>query len=157
MSHRLPRIVMMEDNPADVLLIREALREQGLEVDLVVVPDGEAALAWLGGDASADLILLDLNLPRHDGIEVLERIRSTRSLREVPVAVVSSSDSPHDRAGAERLGADRFIAKPCTLDEFLMIGRDIKTLLAARTPPPKEQWERDTAQPAEGSDPNRLS
>ena len=154
---RLPRIVMMEDNPANVLLMREALREQGLEVDLVVVPDGEAALAWVGGGASADLILLDLNLPRHDGIEVLERIRGTRSLREVPVAVVSSSDSPHDRAGAERLGADRFIAKPCTLDEFLLIGKDIKSLLGGRSRPADPGWTEDGVQPAEGSGPNSPS
>jgi two-component system, chemotaxis family, response regulator Rcp1 len=154
---RLPRIVMMEDNPADVLLMREALREQGLEVDLLVVPDGEAALAWVGANASADLILLDLNLPRHDGIEVLERIRGTLSLRDVPVAVVSSSDSPHDRAGAERLGADRFIAKPCTLDEFLLIGVEIKSLLAQRTRPADTKWKGKRVQPAGGSGPNSPS
>lgn len=130
MTRPRPRVVVMEDNPADVLLIREALHEQGVEAELVIVPDGEAALEWVGAGVPADLILLDLNLPRHDGIEVLEKIRATHTLREVPVAVFSSSDSPQDRAGAERLGADRFIAKPCTLDEFLLVGRDIKAMLS---------------------------
>jgi CheY-like chemotaxis protein len=133
MTKSLPRVIVMEDNPADVLLIREALQEQGVEADLVVVPDGEAALEWVSAGAPADLILLDLNLPRHDGIEVLEKIRATHNLRDVPVAVFSSSDSPQDRAGAEQLGADRFIAKPCTLDEFLLVGRDIKAMLSRRS------------------------
>jgi CheY-like chemotaxis protein len=132
MTRPVPRVVVMEDNPADVLLIREALHEQGIEADLVVIPDGEAALEWASTGARADLIILDLNLPRHDGIEVLERIRATPGLREVPVAIFSSSDSPQDRAGAEKLGADRFIPKPCTLDEFLLVGRDIKAMLSAR-------------------------
>ena len=128
-----PRIVIMEDNPADVLLIREALREQGLPANLVIVHDGEAAIEWASRshEPAADLILLDLNLPRHNGQEVLTHIRSQPSLSRVPVAVFSSSDSQRDRDEARRLGADRVLVKPCSLDEFLAIGEDIKDMLEA--------------------------
>ncbi|MGH9868247.1 MAG: response regulator [Candidatus Polarisedimenticolia bacterium] len=127
-----PRIVVMEDNPADVLLIREALREQGLQASLLVLDDGEAAIEWASGkDEAADLILLDLNLPRHNGQEVLQRIRSQPRLSHVPVAVFSSSDSLRDREETRRLGADRFLVKPCSLDEFLAVGEDIKNMLEA--------------------------
>ena len=138
---RMPRIVMMEDNPADVLLVREALKENGLEVDLLVIPDGEAALDWVGGRSSqpgADLILLDLNLPRHHGIEVLQRIRLEPRLNGTPVAVFSSSDTDQDRSVARQLGADHFLLKPCSLDEFLEVGAGIKRILGpGETAPPR--------------------
>src|SRR5271166_3921600 len=97
------RIFLAEDNPADVYLIEQALREHGVAFHLDVAEDGKQALAFLRGDASASdnarpaLILLDLNLPQHDGTEILRAIRKNVWLSDVPVVVLTSSDSPKDR------------------------------------------------------------
>jgi len=122
----------VEDNPADVYLIEEALRTHGVECDMKWLRDGEQALTWLAdnGDACPDLVLLDLNLPRVDGKEVLARIRRTPRLSATRVAIMTSSDSPQDRREMADLGADCYIKKPPTLDEFLEVGNTIKNLLA---------------------------
>jgi two-component system, chemotaxis family, response regulator Rcp1 len=125
------RILLVEDNPADVYLIEEALRTHGVEYELNWLRDGEQALALLSGSefVSPDLVLLDLNLPRVDGKEVLARIRRMPELATVPVAIMTSSDSPQDRREMAELGASCYIKKPPTLDEFLEVGGVVKTLL----------------------------
>lgn len=127
------RIILVEDNPADVFLIKEAMRSHGIPFDLQWFSDGEDAVAHLEGLGTTgkvpDVILLDLNLPKLDGKEVLVRIRQIERLRHVPVAILTSSDSPHDRHEAARLGASIYIKKPPTLDEFLDVGGTIKELL----------------------------
>ena len=122
-------IFLAEDNPADVYLLREALAaECAGEIDVVVAQDGEEALDFFQGrgafhDAGhPDLIILDLNLPKSDGNDVLKVIRETASLATVPVVILTSSDSPRDRAAAERLGANHYITKPSDLDDFLALG-----------------------------------
>ena len=122
----------MEDNPADVYLIEEALRTHGVQFEMKWLRDGEQALALLSQDClgSPDLVLLDLNLPRVDGKEVLTRIRQTPQLAGVLVAIMTSSDSPQDRREMADLGASCYIKKPPTLDEFLEVGGVIKNLLA---------------------------
>lgn len=129
-------ILLVEDNPADVFLIEEALRTHQVEFKLQWIADGEQALTAFqnsgGFDTIPDLILLDLNLPRVDGKEILARIRQVGSLDQTRVAVLTSSDSPSDRRDAETLGADCYIKKPPTLDEFLAIGGVIKDLVAER-------------------------
>ena len=114
-----PRILVVEDSSADVRLLREAVREHGISVDLEAVADGERALGRLrdGGDAP-DLVLLDLNLPRMDGREVLEAIKRDPVLRPIPVIVLSTSASPRDVADCYERHANAYLVKPLGLDEF---------------------------------------
>lgn len=125
------RILVAEDNPADVYLLREAFSLAGHQVDLVVVTDGEQALAFVQShgvfsDAKVpDLIVLDLNLPKSDGSDVLRCIRETERFAGIPVVVLTSSDSPRDRKTIEGLGASSFITKPSDLDSFLALGRTL--------------------------------
>ncbi|HUD99676.1 MAG TPA: response regulator [Bryobacteraceae bacterium] len=128
-------VLLAEDNPADVYLIREALREHQVDCDVRIATDGQQVLQILSADESpADtgqpaLIILDLNLPRHDGIEILQHIRDTAQVPGVPVVVLTSSDSPHDRQAATQLGVARFLQKPSSLDQFLSLGAIFKELL----------------------------
>ncbi len=128
-------IVLVEDNPADVFLIKEALRTHHIPFQLRWFSDGEGAVSYVDElqrkSAIPDLILLDLNLPRLDGKEVLSRIRGNPQLVNVPVAILTSSDSPHDRRETTKLGANCYIRKPPTLDAFLRVGSTIKELLAS--------------------------
>ena len=125
------RILVVEDNPADVYLLREALSLEGKQVDLTVVIDGEQALKYVQrkgefeGATTPDLVVLDLNLPKSDGGDVLRCIREDSNYAGVPVVVLTSSDSPRDRKTIESLGADRFITKPSDLDEFMALGRTL--------------------------------
>lgn len=131
------RFVIVEDNPADVLLIKEALRQAGIQADIRDFADGAGALkairtrheTW--GPPPPNLVLLDLNMPRVSGFEVLRELRSTPDLQDVPVAVVTSSSSPRDMEQASRLGASRYIKKPLDLHEFFTtIGSAVRELLA---------------------------
>ena len=128
------RILLVEDNPADVYLIEEALKTHHLRFELEWMSDGEQAVACLSRIAEQgsppDLILLDLNLPRVDGKEVLARARAIPRLKDTLVAILTSSDSPADRRDTAALGANCYIKKPPTLDEFLSIGGIIKELLS---------------------------
>ena len=131
----MPEVLLADDNPSDVYLIREALREHAVDCVLHVVSDGKDALGVISGEAgSADaksisLIILDLNLPRHDGIEILQKLRESVTLEHVPVVVLTSSDSPRDRVLANELGATRYLRKPSNLEEFLSLGAVFKDLL----------------------------
>ena len=130
------RIVLIEDNPADVYLIRTALDEHGMLYDLQVVSDGRQCVSLIdcyrqgGTPKIPDLFVLDLNLPTHDGTAILRMIKETPALSKVPVAILTSSESPKEKAAAEALGADRFIRKPIELEEFLRIGGIFKTMCA---------------------------
>jgi two-component system, chemotaxis family, response regulator Rcp1 len=133
---------MAEDNPADVYLIRYVLKESGIDFHLNVATDGKEALSFLFGEDGFDetetpaLILLDLNLPKHDGTEILERIRRDETFASVPVIILTSSDSPKDRLIATELGATRYLRKPSSLNEFMAVGTVIKEVLAASPAPP---------------------
>ena len=128
----MTQVLLAEDNAADVYLIREALREHAVNCELRVAADGQEVLEILQGSGphieEIRLIILDLNLPRHDGIEILERLRDT-GLRQIPVVVLTSSDSQRDRAQAIQLGAVRFLRKPSELEQFLSLGAVFKELL----------------------------
>ena len=128
----MTQILLAEDNAADVYLIREALREHNVSCDLRVAPDGQEVLDALAGDSpkigEVKLIILDLNLPRHDGIEILERLRDV-GLQHIPVVVLTSSDSQRDRDLAIQLGAVRFLRKPSELEQFLSLGGVFKELI----------------------------
>ena len=126
-------ILLAEDNPADVYLIREALNEFGVTCTLRIASDGKDVLTLISsGDSSwqPDLIILDLNLPRHDGLEILRELRMTEATAKVPVVILTSSDSPRDRATAYELGATRYLRKPSNLEQFLQLGEVFKNLLA---------------------------
>lgn len=131
------RIFLAEDNPADVFLIERALKEHNVVFDLEVAENGKQALSFLRrvdgsvGEIPPSLIVLDLNLPQHDGAEILQRIRQTRALCSVPVVVLTSSDSPRDQHTALQSGASRYIRKPSNLQEFMAIGAALKELLGA--------------------------
>ena len=123
------RILHVEDNPGDVRLIGEALNEMGRAVEIAVARDGEEALDYLyrGGPhinaPRPDLILLDLNLPRKSGREVLAEIKVVPDLKDIPVVVFTSSSAPSDIRETYGLNANCYITKPSDLDElFRVIG-----------------------------------
>lgn len=118
-------ILLVGDNPGDVRLVREALRGATPPHRLSVVPDGVAAVAFLrreGAHATApraDLVLLDLNLPRLDGRAVLRALKADPTMWRIPVVVLSNSSDAADVAAAYDLGASAFVTKPLDLDDFL--------------------------------------
>jgi CheY-like chemotaxis protein len=142
-SVRPIEILLVEDNPADVRLTREALMEQKLFTNLSVVGDGVEAMEFLhreGQFAKAprpDLILLDLNLPRKDGREVLKEIKADLALRSIPVVVLTISKAEEDVMKAYSLQANCFISKPVDLSQFLHVVQSIKEfwLTIVRLPP----------------------
>jgi CheY-like chemotaxis protein len=125
-------IVVVEDNPADVLLIRKALEEKGIRCALTCFENGETALRNLSqkGRLLPDLILLDLQLPTADGIEVLGRISGMPRFSDVPIVILTSSESPSDMQRTARMGAARYIRKPSRLGDFLReVGTGVEEML----------------------------
>lgn len=122
-------ILLIEDNPGDVRLTREALTAGKVYNNLHVVRDGEQALRFLRREAEyadsirPDLILLDLNLPRMDGRQVLERIKDDPELKRIPVVVLTSSEAEEDVLRSYDLHANCYITKPVDLDQFLRVVR----------------------------------
>ncbi len=134
----VPRILLVEDNPADVRLMREAFAEQGTSVELVIAGDGEEAMRLLQEPVNRpDLILLDLNLPRKDGREVLAEIKADASLRTIPVLVLTSSEAERDVEHSYALHANVYLRKPLSYTELQAIVAAIDTfwLTVARLPP----------------------
>jgi two-component system, chemotaxis family, response regulator Rcp1 len=139
------RIFVAEDNPADVDLLRRSLEEHGTAYQLDVASDGAEALRFVEvflESAIPDLILLDLNLPKHDGIEILKHVRRHQRLDSVPVIILTSSDSPKDRMSAVKLGITRYLRKASSLEEVMAIGAIINEVLAATamTSAPVQVW-----------------
>lgn len=129
---RQHQLLVIEDNPADVVLLRRALAGAGLDYQLTVINDGAEALAlFRPGSAilEADLAIVDMNLPKHSGLEIIERMRANPAFAEMPVVILSSSSAPRDRAMMDRFQVKRYIVKPADLDEFMKIGWQIKELL----------------------------
>jgi CheY-like chemotaxis protein len=123
------RIVLVEDEPGDVYLLEKALSDRRINYELTCFEDGEQAMQGLS-KVIPDLILVDLNLPRRDGFEVLRSIRSRPSLVGVPVGVFTSSEAPSDRSRASLIGAERYIHKPAELNEFVStVGQAVAELL----------------------------
>ncbi len=122
---KLMHILLVEDNPGDVLLIQEAFRELEHECEFSVTCDGETALAKLLGQADVeaietpDLILLDLNLPRKSGLDTLREIKSSDKLRSIPVLVLTSSRAKRDLVAAYDLHCNAYLCKPATFDGYV--------------------------------------
>jgi chemotaxis family two-component system response regulator Rcp1 len=137
-------VLLVEDNPGDVRLIREVLAEAEERIDLDVAADGESALARLRGTGQRgvphrpDLLLLDLNLPRKGGLEVLAELKADPVLRRIPVIVLTSSAADHDVLGAYDRHANCFVTKPLQLEDFIQAVRGIASfwLRAAELPRP---------------------
>ncbi len=137
-------ILLVEDDPGDVDLTREALKDAKLALTLNVVGDGEQALAYLRRErryahaARPDLIILDFNLPRKDGREVLAEVKGDAALKSIPIVVVTSSDAEADILRSYDLGANCYVTKPLGLEQFLQVVREIKDfwLTIVRLPVP---------------------
>lgn len=129
---RPAEILLVEDNPADVRLTQEALKENKIAINLHVVENGLEAMLFLrrggqyGGAPRPDLVLLDLNLPKKDGREVLEEIKADMDLKRIPVVVLTSSKSEEDVLRAYNSHGNCYITKPVNLEQFLKIVRSIK-------------------------------
>jgi two-component system response regulator len=123
------QVLLVEDNPADVRLTREALQESKSPVTLHVVEDGIKAMAFLRTPTTEtprpDIILLDLNLPRKDGREVLQEIRRDDMLRHIPVVILTTSQAEQDVLKAYQLSANAYITKPVDLEQFFNVVRTI--------------------------------
>ena len=125
-------VLLVEDNPGDIRLTQEAFKEGTVPKELHVVKDGVEALEFLRKQGkfalspTPDIILLDLNVPRKDGREVLAEVKTDEVLRFIPVIVLTTSDSEQDITKAYSLYANCFITKPVDLDQFIFIIRQIE-------------------------------
>jgi chemotaxis family two-component system response regulator Rcp1 len=132
MTERPIEILLVEDNAGDVLLTREALREGHVRNNLSVAKDGAEALAMLrrapeyGEAPRPDLVLLDLNLPKLDGRQVLAEMKGDPDLRRIPVVVLTTSKSEEDVLRSYDLHANSYITKPVDFDQFMTVVQSIK-------------------------------
>src|ERR1700677_4313667 len=135
MSRNRFHIVLVEDAEPDVILVREALEQSGLEFELRVFDDGEQGVDFVENidrDATITrphLFLLDLNLPKKTGGQILERVRQSPRCGQIPVVILTSSDSQRDKAQAAKLNATGYFRKPSRLDEFMKLGPYVRDLL----------------------------
>ena len=133
MSGRTVEVLLAEDNRGDVALTRRALRDSKLMVNLHVVADGEEAMRFLrrqGEHADAvrpDLILLDINMPLKNGLEVLAEIKQVPDLRAIPVCILTTSSSDGDIAAAYEHHANAYITKPVDLSQFVEVVKAIES------------------------------
>ncbi len=133
------RVLVIEDNSSDVFLLERALNQHGLRFDLTHLTDGAEALAFIRREgsyadaATPDLILVDLNLLKCNGVDILREIRNAKHLAGTRLCAWSSSRSRQDRALLVELGVAQFITKPSGLDQFMEIGKIIKDLLPGHT------------------------
>ncbi len=123
-------ILLVEDNPSDEKLTLLAFKRSGISNEVVVVRDGPAAIAYLLGDAQSEaplpaLMLLDLNLPKVGGLEVLQRIRQSDRTRLLPVVILTSSREEEDIARSYALGANAYVRKPVDFAEFAQAARTV--------------------------------
>lgn len=125
-------VLLVEDNPGDVRLTREALKDAKVRNNLSVVADGVEAMEYLrregvhGQATRPDLILLDLNLPRKGGREVLAEIKEDAGLKHIPVVILTTSQAEQDILASYRLRANAFVTKPVDLEQFLKVVKSIE-------------------------------
>jgi len=145
MNGRPVEILLVEDNPGDVRLTIEALRESNFINNLTVARDGVEALAYLrregkfANSVRPDLILLDLNLPRKDGREVLAEIKADPKLHTIPIVVLTTSRAEQDVLRSYELQANCFITKPVDLEQFITVVKSIENFWLTVVTLPGEQ------------------
>ena len=144
-SHRPFEILLAEDNPGDVRLTREALRDASISNHLHVVPDGVETIEFLhhkgryAEEPYPDLIILDLNMPRMDGRKVLAILKSDTKLRRIPIVILSSSQSETDIRSAYELQANCYVTKPSDFEQFVRVVREIDAFWAVVAELPASQ------------------
>jgi chemotaxis family two-component system response regulator Rcp1 len=128
-------IFLAEDNPGDVFLVKRALDYHRIDYELSLAKDGEEALSVMrqaeDGEVIVDLLLVDLNLPRYDGGQIVAAARSGKILGKTPIILLTSSDSPHDRGRLIELGANLYFRKPTDLRSFMEVGQLVKDVMGA--------------------------
>jgi len=128
-------VFLAEDNRGDAFLVREALNEYGLSHQLIIAEDGDQAARFMEEFGKTtprpDIVLLDLNLPKRDGTEVLRLFRERKDCHGIPVIVITSSDSPRDRTRAAELKANYYFRKPSEFEEFMRLGALVKRAVGA--------------------------
>jgi len=135
MKSEKPNVLLVEDNPADINLVEEALEEAHLDCRLHIMRDGVRAIQFLERlDAEPDhppldVVLLDLNLPKIGGEEVLKRVRMSPKCDGVKVLIISSSDLPADREHMMKLGASDYFRKPSDLAQFMLLGIKVRAMI----------------------------
>jgi CheY-like chemotaxis protein len=131
------KILLIEDNPGDVKLTAELIEDLGLPVEISAIGDGQQALAFVrrcqnGEEDVPDVVLLDINLGRGSGMDVLRAARAHERTRGIFIAVYSGSSSPLDMKKAEQLGADAYLLKPMTIDEIDRMSATMRTIVEGR-------------------------
>lgn len=126
------KILLVEDNPGDVRLTQEALKEGRVHNELAVVSDGVEAMAYIRQEGKysdvgrPDLVLLDLNLPKKDGREVLAEIKADERLRRIPIVILTTSHAEQDVLTSYGLHANCYVTKPVDLDQFITVVKTIE-------------------------------
>lgn len=126
-------VLLVEDDPGDVILTQEGLRASKLHINLHVVDNGEKALAFLHREPPYEdaprpgLIILDLNLPRINGMEVLKEIKTNEALQTIPTVILTTSRAEEDVIRSYKLGANCYVSKPLNLDEFVKVVSSIES------------------------------
>jgi CheY-like chemotaxis protein len=134
------RIVLIEDAEPDVFLVREALESTHLKFDLHVLDDGEKGVEYIDAldrdnhVVLPHLLLLDLNLPKKGGDQVLERLRRSEKAKHLPVVILTSSDSPRDKAKASQYQVTEYFRKPSRLEDFMKLGQVVAQILKVGGP-----------------------
>jgi two-component system, chemotaxis family, response regulator Rcp1 len=144
MAQKPIEVLLAEDNPGDVRLTRDALRGSRVRMNLSVVGDGEEAMAFLrrqgpyGGAARPSLVLLDLNMPKKDGREVLAEMKQDLDLASIPVVIFTSSEAEEDIIQSYKLHANSYVSKPTYLEQYTTAVKSIEDfwLRLAKLPPP---------------------
>ena len=140
-SHSHRPILLVEDNPLDIDLTLRAFKKQGLLNPIEIARDGEEAVSWIprweAGEPLPLIVLLDLKLPRIDGLEVLRRFKEKPRIKLVPVVVLTSSSQDRDITTAYEFGANSYIVKPVDFDKFVSVAAEIELYWLATTVLPR--------------------
>jgi len=131
-----PQILLIEDNPGDILLFRIALSEAGIDSDVQEIRDGRAALDYVRQEGSGlpDLVVLDLNLPKADGREILTAMRANPLFQSVPVIIWTSSNARTDREHFDNLSVARYVVKPPEFEGLVRLGKAVGEVLHGAEP-----------------------